>query len=74
MKTLLDIASYDQPDNSSLQPSCVHALNILRALFRESRLGDHVMPYVASGFKAALFGISSHVWAVSTPVSVMTEH
>ena len=74
MKTLLDIASYDQPDNSSLQPSCVHALNILRALFRESRLGDHVMPYVASGFKAALFGISSHVWAVSIPVSVKTEH
>ena len=66
MKTLLDIASYDHPDDSSLQPSCVHALNILRALFRESRLGDHVMPYVASGFKAALFGISSHVWAVST--------
>ena len=66
MKTLLDIASHDQPDDNSLQPSCVHALNILRALFRESRLGDHVMPYVASGFEAALFGISSHVWAVST--------
>ena len=65
MSTLLDIASHDQSDTSSLQPSCVHALNILRAVFRESRLGDHVMPYVASGFKAALYGISSHVWAVS---------
>ena len=64
MNTLLDIASHDQATNS-LQPSCVHALNILRAVFRESRLGDHVMPYVASGFKAALYGISSHVWAVS---------
>lgn len=66
MNTLLDITSHDQSnDGSSLQPSCVHALNILRALFRESRLGDHVMLYVASGFKAALYGISSHVWAVS---------
>jgi len=56
MSTLLDIASRDQcDDRNSLQPSCVHALNILRALFRESRLGDHVMLYVASGFKAALY-------------------
>ena len=69
MTTLLDIASStDQSDDNNLQPSCVHALNILRALFRESRLGDHVMPFVASGFKAALFGISSHMWAVSGTV------
>ena len=71
MNTLLDIASHDQSDSSSLQPSCVHALNILRAVFRESRLGDHVMPYVASGFKAALYGISSHVWAVSTALTML---
>ena len=72
MSTLLDIASHDQyDDRSSLQPSCVHALNILRALFRESQLGDHVMLYVARGFKAALYGISSHVWAVSTLYSFL---
>ena len=73
MSTLLDIALNDQSDSSSLQPSCVHALNILRAIFRESRLGDHVMPYVASGFKAALYGVSSHVWAVSKVLNFLVQ-
>ena len=54
MNALLEIALHDESDN-----------NILRALFTESQLGDHMMSYVASGFKVALFGISSHVWAVS---------
>jgi len=72
MSTLLDIASHDQSDDrSSLQPSCVHALNTLRALFRESQLGDHVMLYVTRGFKTALYGISSHVWVLSTFIFIL---
>uniref|UniRef100_A0A8C2T8B1 tRNA (32-2'-O)-methyltransferase regulator THADA n=1 Tax=Coturnix japonica TaxID=93934 RepID=A0A8C2T8B1_COTJA len=42
----------------------VHALNILRALFRDARLGENIMPYVADGIQAAILGFMSPVWAV----------
>lgn len=48
--------------SSNLQ---VHALNILRALFRDTRLGENIMPYVADGIQAAILGFVSPVWAVS---------
>lgn len=48
-----------------LLPPQVHALNILRALFRDTRLGENIMPYVADGIQAAILGFMSPVWAVS---------
>lgn len=48
-----------------LLPPQVHALNILRALFRDARLGENVMPYVADGIQAAILGFTSPIWAVS---------
>nr|XP_023660134.1 thyroid adenoma-associated protein isoform X1 [Paramormyrops kingsleyae] len=42
----------------------VHALNILRALYRDTRLGENVMPFVADGVQAAVLGFTSPVWAV----------
>ncbi|XP_021248187.1 thyroid adenoma-associated protein isoform X2 [Numida meleagris] len=42
----------------------VHALNILRALFRDTRLGENIMPYVADGIQAAILGFMSPIWAV----------
>ena len=43
----------------------VHARNILRALFRDTRLGEHVFPFVAEGVAIALQGFLSDSWAVS---------
>ncbi|XP_077893389.1 uncharacterized protein LOC144374422 [Ictidomys tridecemlineatus] len=41
----------------------VHALNILRALFRDTPLGENIIPYVADGAKAEILGFTSPVWA-----------
>ncbi|XP_074753207.1 tRNA (32-2'-O)-methyltransferase regulator THADA [Athene noctua] len=62
MKELMSLAA---PLNelSSVIPQ-VHALNILRALFRDTRLGENIMPYVADGIQAAILGFMSPVWAV----------
>ncbi|XP_042531416.1 thyroid adenoma-associated protein isoform X1 [Dipodomys spectabilis] len=62
MKELLSLAGPTE-DSWSTVPQ-VHALNILRALFRDTRLGENIIPYVADGAKAAILGFTSPVWAV----------
>nr|XP_020144183.1 thyroid adenoma-associated protein isoform X3 [Microcebus murinus] len=62
MKELISLAG-PIDDSQSTVPQ-VHALNILRALFRDTRLGENVIPYVADGAKAAILGFTSPVWAV----------
>ncbi|NXV88660.1 THADA protein, partial [Calonectris borealis] len=61
MKELISLAA---PLNESSVIPQVHALNILRALFRDTRLGENIMPYVADGIQAAILGFMSPVWAV----------
>ena len=39
----------------------VHALNVLRALYRTSSLGDAVQPFVSQGLKSAIKGYKSQV-------------
>ncbi|TRY88732.1 hypothetical protein DNTS_029669, partial [Danionella cerebrum] len=65
MKSLTALAM--PPDCASTDSSSVaqvHALNILRALFRDTRLGENIMPFVAEGMQAAILGYISPVWAV----------
>ncbi|XP_063299969.1 tRNA (32-2'-O)-methyltransferase regulator THADA [Pelobates fuscus] len=65
MKELITLAmpvKSAEGDNSTIPQ--VHALNILRALFRDTRLGENVIPYVGDGTKAAILGFTSPVWAV----------
>ncbi|KAM6355231.1 tRNA (32-2'-O)-methyltransferase regulator THADA [Podargus strigoides] len=62
MKELISLAA-PLNESSSVIPQ-VHALNILRALFRDTRLGENIMPYVADGIQAAVLGFMSPIWAV----------
>ncbi|NWX40607.1 THADA protein, partial [Steatornis caripensis] len=62
MKELIALAA-PLNESSSVIPQ-VHALNVLRALFRDTRLGENIMPYVADGIQAAILGFMSPVWAV----------
>ncbi|OXB65486.1 hypothetical protein ASZ78_014837 [Callipepla squamata] len=62
IKELMSLAApLSEPPSAIPQ---VHALNILRALFRDTRLGENVMPYVADGIQAAILGFMSPIWAV----------
>uniref|UniRef100_A0A8C9L823 tRNA (32-2'-O)-methyltransferase regulator THADA n=1 Tax=Pavo cristatus TaxID=9049 RepID=A0A8C9L823_PAVCR len=63
--TIKELMSLAVPSSepSSVIPQ-VHALNILRALFRDTRLGENIMPYVADGIQAAILGFMSPIWAV----------
>ena len=76
MHTLLKVAeegvSINQtPPTSSMedgsvqsQPAAVHALNILRALYRDSKLGDFVVPFIPEGLMIAIEGFSASLWPV----------
>lgn len=66
MKKLLKLAT----DKSSTS-SQVHALNILRSLYRDTRLAEDVAPYVADGLKVAILGFSSHLWAVTNSSTLL---
>ncbi|XP_072533812.1 thyroid adenoma-associated protein [Salminus brasiliensis] len=61
--TALAMPSHEGPTEHSTVPQ-VHALNILRALYRDTRLGENIMPFVSEGMKAAVLGFTSPVWAV----------
>ncbi|KAF7653645.1 hypothetical protein LDENG_00080460 [Lucifuga dentata] len=65
MKELIALAmpSADRNTSHSTVPQ-VHALNILRALYRDTRLGENIIPFVSDGMQAAVLGFTSPVWAV----------
>ncbi|KAB7493919.1 Thyroid adenoma-associated-like protein, partial [Armadillidium nasatum] len=66
MSSLLTLAASD----SQLETR-VHALNILRALYRDTRIGEEVLPYVSDGVKVALDGYKSKSWSVRNSSSLM---
>ncbi|XP_015229151.1 PREDICTED: thyroid adenoma-associated protein isoform X1 [Cyprinodon variegatus] len=65
MRELIALAmpSAERNTDSSTVPQ-VHALNILRALYRDTRLGENIIPFVSDGMQAAVLGFTSPVWAV----------
>lgn len=51
-----------------------HSMNILRALFRHSQLGDMVKNYIADGLMVAFRNYESRTWAVSGIVYYFHEN
>ncbi|CAA9993765.1 unnamed protein product, partial [Nesidiocoris tenuis] len=66
IKTLLELAG--NPENPT-ETKC-HALNILRALYRHTLLGEMVSPYVADGLSIAIEGFNASTWAVRIKIVV----
>ncbi|XP_057703664.1 thyroid adenoma-associated protein [Corythoichthys intestinalis] len=65
MRELITLAmpTPDRNTDGSTVPQ-VHALNILRALYRDTRLGENIICFVSDGMQAAVLGFTSPVWAV----------
>ena len=51
--------------------SSVHACNILRVLYRDSGLGDAVLPYVADGVIAAINGFKAKSWPIRNSATLL---
>ncbi|KAI7907871.1 putative death-receptor fusion protein-domain-containing protein [Cokeromyces recurvatus] len=66
MKYLMKLAHDEPPIDADQRIDLpqVHAYNIMRTIFMDSKLGTHVLEYVSSGFSLAINGFSSHSWAI----------
>ncbi|XP_063957410.1 tRNA (32-2'-O)-methyltransferase regulator THADA-like [Lytechinus pictus] len=69
MTTLLTLAQ--PPSDIQDHTARVHALNILRALFRDTKLGQEVLPYIGDGVKAAILGFAAKLWAVRNSATML---
>ncbi|XP_023011741.2 thyroid adenoma-associated protein homolog [Leptinotarsa decemlineata] len=49
----------------------VHCLNVLRAMFRHSRLGEMVSPFIAQGVIIAILGFNSETWGIRNSATLL---
>ncbi|CEP08348.1 hypothetical protein [Parasitella parasitica] len=67
LRYLMQLASTEPPlkdADQRLDLPQVHAYNIMRTIFMDSKLGTHVLPYASQAFSLAISGFSSHSWAI----------
>lgn len=69
MSMLLKFADHSG-DNVEMR---THSMNILRALYRHTQLGEEISPYVADGVVAAINGFTKKTWAVRIKCDNYTE-
>ncbi|XP_077992150.1 tRNA (32-2'-O)-methyltransferase regulator THADA-like [Glandiceps talaboti] len=63
MEQLLQLARGETITDCTFTPQ-VHALNILCAMYRDSKLGEDVFPFIAEGIQVAVPGFDSQIWSV----------
>ncbi|XP_033103076.1 thyroid adenoma-associated protein homolog [Anneissia japonica] len=63
MAILLPLVFPAEQNGKEITPQ-VHALNIMCALFRDTRLGEDVYSFIADGMRAAILGFKSRLWIV----------
>ncbi|XP_055880801.1 thyroid adenoma-associated protein homolog [Biomphalaria glabrata] len=73
MNDLLALAVIEEGEEkqTKYQDSQIHAVNILGALYRDARLGEDVLPYVADGLKASVLGFKSELWAIRNSATLL---
>ncbi|KAF7721980.1 hypothetical protein EC973_003893 [Apophysomyces ossiformis] len=66
MKQLFRLSSTEPAPDSDQKIDLpqVHAYNILRTIFMDSKLGNSVLEYASEGFSLAITGFSSSSWAI----------
>ncbi|XP_064621388.1 tRNA (32-2'-O)-methyltransferase regulator THADA-like isoform X2 [Lineus longissimus] len=69
MKIMMELALSEDTEKENIPK--VHALNILRTLFRDTRLSDDVFPFIADGLKAAVLGFLSQDWAIRNSATLL---
>lgn len=57
-------------DGKTASDSKIHAMNILRALFRNKDLAEQISIYVEEAFIIAITGVKSYFWNVSVFSSI----
>ncbi|ORX88141.1 hypothetical protein BCR32DRAFT_263817 [Anaeromyces robustus] len=73
VNALLEIANKPVEENWNEQSDLpqVHALNILRSIFRESKLGNDVISYVPKVMITTIEGFNSPAWAIRNCSTMM---
>ncbi|KAL0077011.1 putative death-receptor fusion protein-domain-containing protein [Phycomyces blakesleeanus] len=66
MQRLFMLASVEAPSDADQKIDLpqVHAFNILRTIFMDSKLGTSVLKYASDGFSLSINGFSSPSWAI----------
>ena len=57
-------------ENNAVE-STIHACNILRVIYRDSSLGDDVLPFVAEGVILAINGFKARLWPVRNSATLL---
>ncbi|XP_065068147.1 tRNA (32-2'-O)-methyltransferase regulator THADA-like isoform X1 [Rhopilema esculentum] len=75
MKVLVElsrsVASKLDLTNDDVISQKVITLNILRAMFRDSKFGEDVFPYASDGLMIAVKGFSSSIWAIRNACTLL---
>ncbi|XP_066137388.1 uncharacterized protein THADA isoform X2 [Euwallacea fornicatus] len=62
--TMVSLFKTSEDYDNCTDETRMHCLNVLRAIFRHSKLGELVAPYVAKGVILAITGFKSEAWGV----------